>query len=109
MSIRSQPYKQAGEIYNVFKRNKMAYIFFLPTLLFLTAILWLPFLRGIWMSFHVWPVIGVPEWIGLGNYRYLYNWDIFWVSVLATTLYMTSTVIQVVLGVTAALVVANIS
>lgn len=108
MSVKTRSYERVGEIYGTFKENQLAYLFFLPTLLFIVVILWVPFLRGIWMSFHQWPVIGTPEWIGLDNYRYLFNWDVFWVSALATVIYMTSTVIQVVLGVTAALIVANI-
>ena len=39
--------------------------FLLPTMLFLVFLIWYPFLHGVWMSFHYWPFIGEPKWMGL--------------------------------------------
>jgi len=89
--------------------NLFAYALLIPTLLFLTLLLWIPFLRGIWISFHDWPVSGTPEWIGLGNYQHFLSWQPFYTSLKATVLYMTATGLQLVIALAAALTVNNIS
>lgn len=90
------------------KEHWLAYAFIFPTLLFLVLLLWLPLLRGVWMSFHEWVLAGSRTWVGLDNYRYLFGWDIFWTSMKATILFASTTAIQLVIAMAAALVVANI-
>lgn len=92
----------------ILEDNWFSYALFLPTLLFMVLLLWFPFIRGIWMSFHQWPFIGEPEWIGLGNYEFLFTWEVFYTSLKATVLYSTATLIQLGLAIVLALVVANI-
>jgi ABC-type sugar transport system permease subunit len=91
------------------KEDWFAYALLLPTILFLVLLLWLPFARGIWMSFHQWPFLGEPQWIGMENYSYLFSWDAFYTSISATAIYATAIIIQLVLAVTAALAVAQLS
>jgi len=43
--------------------------FLMPTVAFLILLLWYPFLKGVWMSFHNWPFIGEPKWVGWDNYK----------------------------------------
>ncbi|SFR65494.1 raffinose/stachyose/melibiose transport system permease protein [Halogeometricum rufum] len=86
----------------------LSYLLFAPTLLFLLLVVWFPFLRGIWMSFHVWPAFGQHEWTGLSNYVYVFEWDTFWVSVRATLIYMSMTIIQFALALAATLSVRKL-
>ena len=77
--------------------------FLFPTLAFLIFMLWLPFVQGVWMSFHNWPFIGEPKWVGLQNYRDLVTADYFGTAIVATLIYSLSTVIQLGLALIAAL------
>ncbi len=78
-------------------------LFLLPTLAFLIFLLWVPFLQGIWMSFHKRPFIGKPKWVGWQNYRDLLNADYFWPVLRVTLLYSLSTALQLGLALVAAL------
>jgi len=49
----------------------------MPTVAFLILLLWYPFLKGVWMSFHNWPFIGEPKWVGLENYKDFLSADYF--------------------------------
>lgn len=91
------------------REHWFAYLFLTPTLLFLLFVVWVPFLRGVWISFHQWPFIGDPEWVGLGNYEYLLQWEEFFTGLKATVVFSVTTLIQLVLALTAALAVKNIS
>lgn len=88
--------------------NLFSYLLLLPTVLFLIFLMWLPFFRGVYMSFHEWPFIGEPTWIGLDNYRYLFGWEAFWTSLKATAIYGLGTVIQLILAILAALLVKDL-
>jgi ABC-type sugar transport system permease subunit len=91
------------------REHWFSYLLVVPTALFLIVLLWLPFMRGIWMSFHNWTIVGEPEWVGLDNYTYLFTWDVFYTSLKATVLFATTTFIQLVVALAAALAVRHIS
>ncbi|WP_254810971.1 carbohydrate ABC transporter permease [Natronosalvus amylolyticus] len=91
------------------KENRFAYALVLPTILFLVLLLWVPFLRGIWISFHEWVFLEDPRWVGLDNYRHLFTWDLFYISVRATIIYSLATVIQLGMALGLALLVANLN
>ena len=78
-------------------------VFLLPTTLFMVLLLWLPFLQGIWMSLHNWPLMGEPSWRGLQNYRDFIGADYFWTSIEATLIYSLSTLFQLIVALAAAL------
>ena len=82
---------------------RFEYAMLLPTLLLLITILWLPFLRGIWMSFHEWPFFGEKNWIGSGNYQYLFQWSAFYTSLRVTFIYGLTVIGQLALAIAAAL------
>ncbi|MFB6105568.1 MAG: carbohydrate ABC transporter permease [Halobacteriaceae archaeon] len=86
-----------------------AYALLVPTMVYLAVLLWLPFVRGIWMSFHQWPFLGEPTWVGMGNYAHLLEWGAFFTSLKATFIYALAILVQIALAVVAALVVANMS
>ena len=77
--------------------------FLLPTLAFLIFLIWLPFVQGIWMSFHNWPLIGQNKWEGLENYRDFLTADYFWVVIKSTIVYSFSTALQLGMALIAAL------
>lgn len=77
--------------------------FLLPTLAFLIFLIWLPFIQGIWMSFHNWPLIGETKWEGLENYRDFLAADYFWVVIKSTIFYSFSTALQLAMALVAAL------
>jgi ABC-type sugar transport system permease subunit len=91
------------------RENWFSYLLFFPTLLYLLFLLWIPFLRGVWMSFHEWQLGGGSEWIGLGHYAYLFGWDPFYTSLKATAVFGMTTFVQVVIAIIAALVIVNIT
>jgi multiple sugar transport system permease protein len=71
------------------------YLFVLPHLAFFLVFLAGPVLFGFWISFHSWPIIS-PEkpFIGLENYEYLLQDDIFGRSVGNTVRFALQTVVQ---------------
>ena len=86
------------------QERRLVILFLLPTSLFMLFLLWLPFIQGVWMSFHLWPFMGEPKWRGLDNYTRFLNADYFWDSIHATVIYCLSTLIQLVIALSAALV-----
>ncbi|WP_435181353.1 carbohydrate ABC transporter permease [Halorussus sp. AFM4] len=97
-----------GGFKDAIKENWFSYALFLPTLLLLLLVVWLPMLQGVWMSFHSWPISGNIEWVGLGNYQYLFTWSAFWTSLKATLIYSMVTFMMLGIALVAALLVANL-
>lgn len=98
---------RSGRLRTAVEENWFAYLLFVPTLLMLIAVVWVPMLQGVWMSFHEWPFLGEAEWVGLGNYRFLFGWEVFWTSMKVTIIYATVTFIQLAVAIVAALMVVN--
>jgi len=72
-----------------------AWYFLLPTLLFLTVFVVLPFLYVIYLAFCTFdPFLGTTMWIGLENFRELFDGGrpIFWKSAINTLYYIVGTV-----------------
>ncbi|MBX3080260.1 MAG: sugar ABC transporter permease [Anaerolineae bacterium] len=55
-------------------------IFLLPGIILFLAIIILPFMMNIWISFTKWQGTGMPIWIGLANYQKALNDTTFWAS-----------------------------
>lgn len=89
--------------------NWFAYLLLTPTLIALVGILWVPFLRGVWMSLHSWTLGGEPTFIGLENYAYLLGWEPFWTSLEVTLIFSSSTFMQLGIALAAALLVNSIN
>lgn len=90
------------------RRNWLPYAFVAPLVLFLVLLLWFPFMRGIWISFHS-TASGPNVWVGLDNYEFILTWDVFYVSMKATLIYATITIFQLVIGLGAALIVREMN
>lgn len=92
-----------GRVYSAIQENRLAYLLTVPLVLFMVFLMWLPFFRTIWMSFHDWPVVGEISWIGVENYQFVASWDAFYTSLRATVLYSVTTAIQLLVALVAAL------
>ena len=88
--------------------NLFSYLLILPTLLFFVFLIWIPFFRGIWISFHSWGLGGNQGWVGLANWRFIFTWPVFYVSLKATAIFLFSTVIQLAFALAAALAMRHI-
>jgi ABC-type sugar transport system permease subunit len=91
------------------EENWFAYLLIFPALLFLVLLMWMPFVQGIWMSLHEWPFAGDPTWVGLGNYRFLFNWGPFYVALQATFIFALTTFIMLAVALLAAFAVREIN
>lgn len=83
------------------------YTLFAPTLFILLAIVWYPMAQGVYMSFHDWPLLGDPEWVGLANYEFIFAWEAFYISFRATIIYALVTFFMLAVALVAALLVKN--
>src|SRR5262245_30181554 len=79
------------------------YLFILPWLLGFVIFTFAPMLASAFLSLTEYSVIGPPSWVGLDNYRAMWNDDLFWKS-LNNTLFMM--VFDLPLGLIASLAVA---
>lgn len=100
--------QHARNVRAVLTEHWFSYLLFLPTLAYLALLLWAPFLKGVWMSFHEWSLVGGQNWVGLENYIYLFTWDPFYTSIKATLVFGLTTFVQVVIAIVASLVIVDI-
>lgn len=88
------------------RENSLAYGLLVPLIAFLILLMWYPFVKGFWMSFHRWPFMGQKHtWVGLGNYLWFIKSGNFATSIVATLVYIAGTFIQLALAVIAAIAV----
>jgi len=97
----------AGYGRSMVAENRVALLLVTPTLVTIMLILWVPFLRGLWISFHEWPIVGERQFVGVNNYAFLLGWDQFYTSLKATVIYGLSTLIQLFVAIVAALIISN--
>lgn len=100
---------RTGSLRETFNENKIDYLFLMPVVLFLVFLMWLPFLRGVWMSLHEWPILGEHTFIGIQNYTYLFGWQPFLTSIKVTAIFVITTFLQLAVALVAALGVKNLS
>lgn len=88
-----------------------AWLFFLPTLLLLFALIGWPFVQGFYVGFTrtIGSTVTIGPWVGLENYLELLHDDAFWESLRITvTFTFWAEVFKPLLGVAAALLLHNI-
>lgn len=61
-------------------RNLRGYLFLLPALLAFAIFAWYPIVRGLILSFQRVNLVDPAEWIGLNNFRFLFNDPLFWTA-----------------------------
>lgn len=108
MAVEHQHRSRVQRARDTVRENRFSYLLILPVLLFLVLLMWLPFLRGIWMTLHNWPFGGQPTWVGLENYFYLASWEPFYTSLKATLWFATTTIMQLVVALAAALAIREV-
>lgn len=74
------------------------YLCVLPALVLVVVLLLIPMLQNLYYSFTSWDCIGVPQWIGLDNYKELLNDSNFFVSFRNTVIWVAATLLLPVLG-----------
>lgn len=88
------------------RENKVAFVLLIPLIIFLVLLMWYPFLRGIWISFHRWSFMGEHRpWVGLKNYAWFFNSDYFYTSLISTLVYIGGTVLQLAFALIAAIAI----
>ena len=58
-------------------RNLTAYLFLLPALVLFALFSWYPIVRGLVVSFQRVDLVRPPEWVGLANFRLLFDDPLF--------------------------------
>lgn len=59
----------------------------LPALLLFVVFVISPFFAGLWTSFHKWDGFGPMEWIGIENYKFVFEDAVFWKAMKNTFVY----------------------
>ena len=69
------------------RRNVAYFVFLAPWLL--GFVLWIggPLIVSIYLSFTQYDILTPPQWVGLENYRQLFNDDLFWQALKVTSIY----------------------
>lgn len=74
------------------KRRRRAgwhgFLYIAPAMALVIIFFVLPVIFTVWMSFHNWPLLGNPRWIGFGNYTRMFS-DMRFMSALRFTAYYT--------------------
>lgn len=82
-----------------FRKRSVPYLFLLPSFGALALFSFIPFLQGLYFSLTKYPLLGSPEFIGLGNFTRLFSDPLFTASLRNTLVYMVATVaFRVIIG-----------
>src|SRR5690349_22032834 len=67
---------------------RIALLFIAPAMIGFVAFYLLPTLRGIYLSFTEYSILGEPEWIGIKNYTAIFGDELFWNAMGVTVQYV---------------------
>jgi multiple sugar transport system permease protein len=70
-------------------------LYIAPAMALVIVFFVIPVLFTFWMSFHDWPLLGQPEWIGLGNYIQMLTDNRFFTALKFTAYYTVITTIAI--------------
>lgn len=70
---------------NAKQENLYAYLLLLPWLIGLISLSLIPMLASLWLSFTDYDLLTSPQWIGLENYRTMFNYDMRYESAVKVT------------------------
>src|SRR5262245_13257693 len=63
------------------RKGRSGYLpYLIPGALLFTAVIAVPLVINVWISFTRWQGVGSPRWVGLDQYRKLFNDATFWAS-----------------------------
>jgi multiple sugar transport system permease protein len=74
-------FRQVGDL-------RIALLFILPAMIGFVAFFLVPTVRGIYLSFTEYSVLGEPEWVGLENYSTIFADELFWNAMAVTVQYV---------------------
>lgn len=67
---------------------KVGLLFILPAMIGLVAFSLVPTIRGIYLSFTEYSILGEPKWVGLDNYAAIFKDELFWNAMVVTIQYV---------------------
>ncbi|HEY8754691.1 MAG TPA: sugar ABC transporter permease [Arthrobacter sp.] len=67
---------------------KIALLFIFPALIGFVAFFLIPTIRGIYLSFTEYSILGDPTWIGVKNYTAIFSDELFWNAMAVTVQYV---------------------
>ncbi|BAS16133.1 probable ABC transporter permease protein YurN [Arthrobacter sp. Hiyo8] len=67
---------------------KIALLFIFPAMIGFVLFFLVPTIRGIYLSFTEYSILGDPTWIGLKNYTSIFSDDLFWNAMAVTVQYV---------------------
>lgn len=70
------------------RASPFALIYAAAVLIFYTVIFVIPFVRGIWLSFHNWDFISKPVFVDIRNYKGIATDDHFWLALQKTLMFV---------------------
>ena len=70
------------------KKHRWGLMFLLPAIIIFITFLWLPIIKGIMYSFYHVDFVKGNDFVGLGNYRTIFNDSDVWIAVKNTIYYM---------------------
>ncbi len=73
-------------------KNKISYLFIAPSILVFTIFFLIPIAVSLYLSFTEYNVFQSPRWIGLQNFKEIFNDSLFWKALVNTIVYMAITV-----------------
>lgn len=84
--MRARP--TAGRRMAKLRDMKIALLFILPALIGLIFFTIVPTVRGIYLSFTEYSILGQPEWVGIDNYTAIFKDELFWNAMAVTIQYV---------------------
>lgn len=60
------------------RRERAGLLFVLPGMILVAVFFLIPLCMTVWMSFHNWPLMGAPRWVGVENYVDMWGDRRFW-------------------------------
>ena len=67
---------------------KMALVFIFPAMIGFVVFFLIPTIRGIYLSFTEYSILGDPTWIGIKNYTAIFADELFWNAMSVTLQYV---------------------
>jgi multiple sugar transport system permease protein len=84
MPQRSNPGRRRAKLRDV----RIALLFILPAMIGLVAFCLVPTIRGIYLSFTEYSILGEPKWVGVDNYTAIFKDELFWNAMAVTIQYV---------------------
>jgi len=89
---------------------RIALLFIFPAMIGLVVFSLVPTIRGIYLSFTEYNILGEPKWIGIDNYTAIFADELFWNAMAVTLQYVVINIVfQIVIAIGLALLMHNVA